>query len=293
MRGSMKILVAAAIITAMGPGPSAPRFLAAQHVEQPGIVDPSLGSCRLCHRAHVSSMQPYLLLMDSGAMGTFPSPGLDGSSESCLRCHWTATLRDQQSEFIAPADPLATGYLGPQLGDDHPIGRQGGGGGSGTTTPLFGMGALSAGDPIALTGVEAALPQFDVGLAPDGSIQCYSCHEPHAPSSAMIPDMIEQLTLCEVCHVPYMPSPNEHTSLACTDCHRLHGGAMPGLMRDPDTNAVCLTCHSTTPTFSLMAGDATAGSTDGGVPLSVTSAPVGHELPPPGDCIACHPQHGG
>jgi hypothetical protein len=27
--------------------------------------------------------------------------------------------------------------------------------------------------------------------------------------------------------------------------------------------------------------------------LSVTSAPVGHESPPPGECIACHPQHGG
>jgi predicted CXXCH cytochrome family protein len=279
------------MIVGAGLNPSAARNLAAQHVEEPGIVDPSLGTCRLCHRAHVSSMQPYLLLMDSEAMGTYPSPGIDGSSESCLRCHWTAALRDQQSEFLAPADPLATSYLGPQLGDDHPIGRQGGGSGSGGTDPLASMGSLTE-DPLA-SPAGMSVPLFNVSLAPDGSIQCFTCHEPHAPGSTIVPDMIEQLTLCEVCHVPYMPSPTEHTSLACTDCHRLHGGAMPGLLRDPDTNAVCLTCHSTTPTFLLMAGDVTAGSMDGGVPLSVTSAPVGHELPPPGECIACHPQHGG
>ena len=279
------VIAAATVAIAAGVSPSA-----AQHVEAPGIVDPDLGKCRLCHRSHVSATSPYLLQVDGGAVGTYPSPGLDGSSESCMRCHWTSSLRDQQSEFIAPADPFATTYLGPQLGDDHPLGHQGGSG-PGGADPLASMGSLTE-DPLA-SPIGMSVPLFNVSLAPDGSIQCFTCHEPHAPGSAMIPDMIEQLTLCEVCHVPYMPSPNEHTSLACTDCHRLHGGAMPGLMRDPDTNAVCLTCHSTTPTFSLMAGDATAGSTDGGVPLSVTSAPVGHELPPPGDCIACHPQHGG
>lgn len=262
----------------------------AQHVETPGIVDPDLGNCRLCHRAHVSTTNPYLLHVDDGSAGAYPSPGLDGSSESCMRCHWTASLRDQQSEFIAPADPFATTYLGPQLGDDHPLGLQGGG--PGGTDPLASVGSLTEGDPLASPG-GVSVPLFNLSLAPDGSIQCFTCHEPHAPGPAIVPDMIEQLTLCEACHVPYMPSPNEHTSLACTDCHRLHGGSMPGLMRDPDTNTVCLACHTTTPTFSIMAGDVTAGGMDGSVPLSVTSAPVGHELPPPGDCIACHPQHGG
>lgn len=255
--------------------------VSAQHIEEPGIVDPDLGKCRLCHRAHLSTMAPYLLLVDDG--GTFPSPGLDGSSESCLRCHWTSTLRERQPEFIVPADPLATSYLGPQLGDDHPLGRQAGGGGPSGSEPLSSMGALTEEDPLA-SPVAAGLPLFDASLAPDGTIQCFTCHEPHAPGPMMIPDMMEQLTLCEVCHVPYMPSPNEHTSLACTDCHRLHGGSKPGLMRDPDTNTVCLTCHSTTPSFAATAE---------GVPLTVNSAPVGHEIPPPGECIACHPQHGG
>mgnify|MGYP001821984089 CR=1 FL=1 len=264
----------------------------AQHVETPGIVDPDLGKCRLCHRSHVSATSPYLLQVDGGSAGTYPSPGLDGSSESCLRCHWTASLRDQQTEFIVPADPFATTYLGPRLGDDHPLGHQGGSGPGGTDL-LASMGVLTEEDRLPSPG-GMSVPLFNVSLAPDGSIQCFTCHEPHAPGSAMVPDMIEQITLCELCHVPYMPSPNEHTSLACTDCHRLHGGSMPGLMRDPDTNAVCLTCHSTTPAFSIMAGTTGFGGTSGGgVPLSVTSAPVGHELPPPGDCIACHPQHGG
>ncbi len=290
MRAGRGIVVGASVFAlALGADPDA---LHAQHVEEPGVVDSDLGKCRLCHSAHVSSMQPYLLRTDAGAAGSYPSPGLDGSSESCLRCHWTSALRDEQPEFLIPADPLATSYLGPQLGDDHPLGLQGGGG-PGGTAPLTSMGALTAEDPLA-SPVASVTPMFAVGLAPDGSIQCYSCHEPHAPGSAMIPDMVEQLTLCELCHVAVMPEPSEHTSLACTDCHELHGGAMPGLMRDPDTNAVCLTCHGTTPTFSIMAGTTGfSGTSDGEVPLSVTTAPVGHESPPPGECIACHPQHGG
>ncbi len=288
MAGAARLIAVVIILGVQFMAVAAP--VAAQHIEEAGIVDPDLGNCRLCHRAHLSTMAPYLLLVD--AAGTFPSPGLDGSSESCLRCHWTSTLRDGQPEFIVPADPLATSYLGPQLGDDHPLGRQAGGGGPGGTEPLTSSGLLTEGDPLG-SPADMALPLFDASLAPDGTIQCFTCHEPHAPGSMMIPDMMEQLTLCEVCHVPYMPAPNEHTSLACTDCHRLHGGSKPGLMRDPDTNAVCLTCHSTTPSFAIVAGGATATGTGGGVPLTVTSAPVGHEIPPPGECIACHPQHGG
>lgn len=261
-----------------------PHTLGAQHVEAPGIVDPSFERCALCHRPHLTIMAPYLLRVDPGAAGTFPASGLDRVSESCLRCHWTAALRSAQPEFLAPPPSTSTGYLGNDFSDDHPLGR-----------PADGMARAGfLGDRLA-AGPGGRIPALSMsgmstGLAPGGMIQCSTCHEPHAPGRAIVPDALEQLALCEVCHISTAPEADVHSSLACTDCHLLHGGSASALLRDPDPNAVCLACHSSAPTFTLAPSSRRSGARS---MLGVSSASQAHPTGrPAGACPDCHPPHG-
>jgi hypothetical protein len=169
--------------------------------------------CHLCHGAHFAGQAPYLLKSDESTALNVGQ--INPVSRSCLRCHWTSSLRDQQTEFVVPADPINGTYLGPVPGDDHPMGMQMSGGPGGPTP-----------------------------------VECMSCHEPHAPGEGIMPDPVEQMIVCTICHEPFMPAPTEHTTLACTDCHQLHNGG-PNLLRDPSTDPTCLACHAVVPQFQI------------------------------------------
>jgi len=228
-----RALVAALFICA------APDGGRAQHVEgNPWPLDPQYAACSLCHAAHSPGGAPHLLKTTDIPDAQNQSPTLSATSRSCLRCHWTTTLRDQQTEFLAPSDPTAGGYLGPDLSDDHVLRGQAGQQTSSLPHSRIALGPLAG-------GLSALAP------GPSGVVGCVDCHEPHAPGSAIVPDPVEQQIICTRCHDPYMPAPTEHASLACTDCHQMHG-ANPDLLRDPATNPVCTTCHSTTPVFSSI-----------------------------------------
>jgi predicted CXXCH cytochrome family protein len=208
-----------------------------QHVEVPTEIDPEIGNCSLCHTAHPSTQAPYLLKIDPNASSIIQTPGLGARSESCLRCHWTTALRDQQPEFIATANPVG-GYLGPSLDNDHPLGDYN----SGAAPSILTTSPESLGGTF--TPLTAA-PNLADGIG------CVDCHEPHAPGPNIIPDPVEQLIVCTVCHAAEMPSPENHSALACTECHQLHGSADGHLLKDPSTNPVCLSCHVTVPQFSV------------------------------------------
>lgn len=190
--------------------------LYSQHAEgSPQLAGSSEERCVLCHGAHFAGQAPYLLKSDDSSVLNVAR--VDAVSRSCLRCHWTVSLRDQQPEFVVPADPIDGLYLGPVPGDDHPMGMQGGGGFGGASDP----------------------------------VECMSCHEPHAPGADVIPDPVEQMILCTLCHEPVMPAPTEHTTLACTDCHQLHN-AGSNLLRDTSADPTCLACHAVVPPFQIQ-----------------------------------------
>lgn len=221
------------VLTSSSDGP-------AQHVEgNAWPLDPQYAACSLCHAAHSPGGAPHLLKTADIPDAESQAPALSATSRSCLRCHWTLTLRDQQPEFLAPSDPATGGYLGPDLSDDHVLRGQ-----AGQLSSVLPRSRITLG-PLA-GGLSALAP----GPGPTGAVDCVDCHEPHAPGSAIIPDPVEQQIICTRCHDPYVPEPSAHASLACTDCHQMHG-ANPDLLRDPAGNPVCGTCHSGTPGFAV------------------------------------------
>lgn len=227
-------LAVAALFVSIPAGPAV-----AQHVTgDPWPLDPEYTMCSLCHTVHGAVGAPRLLKTAEIPDAELQSPRLSAVSRSCLRCHWTPTLRDQQDEFLAPSDPVAAAYLGPDLSDDHPLRGEGGQMTASVLRPLLAPSAS----------VTRSLSAEVLAPTASGAVGCVDCHEPHAPGGGIIPDPVEQLVLCTRCHDAYMPYPDQHASLACTDCHRMHGGTGK-LLRDPATNPTCTECHATTPTF--------------------------------------------
>jgi predicted CXXCH cytochrome family protein len=254
--------------------------LSAQHAEgDPTIQAGEAQGCVLCHGGHTGGAG-YGLRVD-GVPGTdVQAPGLGNTSRSCLRCHSTATQRDRQPEFRGRFSDRGTErFLGLDLGDDHPLGRieQGG-----ATASLNAWGA----NPQAYS-FDVTAPGYAGG--PD-AVECTLCHDPHDRAGAL-PDLLEQREICSACHDPTLFLDLAHPDLACTDCHRLHGGR-PGdlLASEPDSRQTCLLCHD-------PSGDQGWDQSFDQRPAELDpsargmGAPRAHLPPKGGDCVDCHHQH--
>jgi predicted CXXCH cytochrome family protein len=148
------------------------------------------GSCQYCHaphlwaapdalstsaplwnRADVTVTNPYVTL---GSGLTAPGP----NSRTCLTCHDGATPLGAVRNAAIVGDlplPLATKVTGLDLRDDHPVGVVYVSGGlyNVTTLPLYGA---------------------------TNTVECATCHEPHAVSLNGQFLRLARLNLCSNCH---------------------------------------------------------------------------------------------
>jgi len=228
--------------------------LAAQHPTR-GAIPPDQDNCMICHGAHGRG-RTGTLLRQPGSAGV-PAE-LDPASRTCLRCHSTPELRGRQPEF-AERLPTDGAFLGPTLLDDHPMGRPGAPG----DPDGYGVPRPGAGGSLR---VEIAPPR----------VGCTACHDAHSRTG--VPTPSEQVQLCGGCHMGPMTAPG-HPSLACSDCHRMHGSMGRGLVGTGGVDGRCRTCHGLGATGQPSAG-----------PAAVSRVGPEH-YPGPESCTTCHPVH--
>ena len=251
-----------------------PAIADAQHATGSAVTGAQYDGCTLCHGSHPIQSDGYALRSgDLGGIAT--APGLGTASRSCLRCHSTASERVRQPEFSsAPVASVGGKFLQFDLSNDHPLGRVGSASildeGSGLEDPVRGLGGS-----VVLSG----------GFYDFAQIECTLCHDPHEEYS-IIPGPEEQKVLCGSCHDPATYAFESHTSLACGNCHSLHGGYTGDLLAEPTSTVLCQSCHETggvSSFFSVRSGTSAA--------VALPPAPRGHARPPDGECTSCHRLH--
>jgi predicted CXXCH cytochrome family protein len=256
-----------------------PSHLRAQHANiQPGGSLEAGSGCAVCHTLHPDRKSTYALILDrdlsqGAAWLRHQATGVTAVSLSCLRCHTSASVRQQQPEFarqaaLAPERAL----LGFDLGDDHFLG---------TFDPLMGPyshGTRDPADPRASRAGAAILGDTTV------VIECTTCHDPHDRVSTT-PDAGKQRMVCGTCHDLSTYLTRHHSGQACSDCHAVHGSTQVGLLIGRGPEETCGRCHGGL-----------------GVPPSngrpgFLSAPSGPRIPLSGDhqlgsdCTRCHGVH--
>lgn len=176
------------------------------------------GECLTCHQAHGSD-----------------HPGIlqDAQRALCLACH--EDLQDDYNARFTHA-PLGTG----ECSSCHePHGSEA----ASLVVDDLGAACLSCHTESAARHAESDRH------APFGAGECLSCHESHSSSRE---DLLttEPSLLCGTCHEGVggeITAASRHLPVLrgqCLSCHGPHGGHKPGLMRRPDSRAICLSCHS-------------------------------------------------
>ncbi|MEZ6190456.1 MAG: cytochrome c3 family protein [Phycisphaerales bacterium] len=233
----------------------------------PVRVEGSAGVCRFCHTPH--SANPIAPLWNRDDPGTYyqtyESTTLvadvgqpTGSSRLCLSCHdgtiaLTQTYNPRNAPggstvFITSAD---RGFIGTDLGDDHPI----------SFTYDSGLAMLKGNlrDPSTLP------PQLP--LDHENRVQCATCHEPHDDSFGHFLRMDNTASgLCISCHDQEGWATSAHATspaslagsveiwdnleaatvreAACESCHRPHtAGGRQRLLRREAEEENCMACH--------------------------------------------------
>lgn len=243
-------LALATCIAATAPG-------AAQHAADPVAAEPG---CVVCHGAHGGASSALNLKLDDVQVWGVESLG--EISRSCLRCHASAAVRARQPELAGRASGAGGArLLGSDLSAQHPVGRRSPLGRS-FAPPLGGAAPVWRTDAVA-------------------SVECSACHDSHAPSGA-VPQAPAEARICGYCHDIVIGRVG-HEALYCSDCHDMHPRvASTGLMRGPETDATCRTCH-------LTAGGAAPETP--GPRRPIAAAHRDEPAPPPGRCTDCHAAH--
>ena len=244
-----------------------PTCLEAQHPTGAAMLAPEYEGCNLCHGPHSGQR-------NGGSIAG--APGLGAASRSCLRCHWTASERMRQPEFSAVPTAVHGKYLQYDLTDDHPLGQVSRQSILEDTSPLV--------DPTrslrATVLVGPGVNDNDLG-----QIECILCHDPHDRHS-VIPRTEELGILCGTCHDPASYAFAGHTSLACGNCHSLHGGHDGRLLAERTSTVLCQSCHESGGMSLTESLDVSPTAV-----VQLPPAPRGHERAPEGECISCHQLH--
>ena len=251
-----------------------PAGLAAQHATGSVVTAPEYEGCNLCHGTHPERSEDYgLRTGDGGPIAG--APGLGGASKSCLRCHSTSSERLRQPEFsAAPMAAVDGKYLQYDLTDDHPLGQVG-------RRSILDEGS-AVGDPRKSLRANVVMGR---GFEETGEVECTLCHNPHDRHS-IVPGPEEQKVLCGSCHEPATYAFEGHPSLACGNCHDLHGGQEGNLLAEPTSTVLCNSCHEA---GGVGVSQRLEGS--GSAAIVLPPAPRGHTRAPEGDCVSCHRLH--
>ena len=218
-------------------------------------------------------------MLTAGDVGPAQLANLGAASRSCLRCHVTPSTRARQPEFSDGVPlSLSTGkYVGRDLANGHPVGR--------LDRPGRLFGSAARRDPRRLTrSASVALLLESNGTA---AIECTTCHDPHRRTGP-VPSSAEQRAICAGCHDPATYEYAGHTTVPCSGCHDLHdgggGGAASALLREPDSELLCRSCHD--PGRAVLSPNLRAAV--GHAPIT----PAGHDQDTSGgSCLTCHAPH--
>lgn len=255
----------------------------AQHLGAGASGDPTQQACAACHGMHVRGQGVAGLRVDGGDLRVSRSvtPKLGDVSISCLRCHATAGGRARVEPVEGSTPPSITDglYLGPDLSDDHPLGE------------IERDRRLLPDDGI-LT-LRSRRVRRDVrtlrSRSPTETIECTTCHDPHSRTGP-VPPPGEEAMLCGGCHDAGTYALGLHSSVACSDCHALHGARGDALLSEHEENRLCESCHGRGANFAPTTRDRDSRLLRLLVAPGV--APRGHVLSPGGRCGDCHPAHG-
>lgn len=234
--------------------------------------------CGMCHGAHGSGSDTRMLRVDEQSASNLGRSG-GNISRSCLRCHLTASDRIQQPEVRSASGGLDRALLGLDVTDDHPIG-------SGLGDDPFSGSVLDDALRAPTSGRLESLSMFD-----DSVVECTTCHDPH-DRSGPVPRLEEEIGLCTSCHEGGRYAFSSHQGIPCSACHSLHRGHGQSLLRDPDIDTMCATCHSGTGATGLTSVSETGTGRMKALASIVGSRMLqGHVSQPEGQCVECHPVH--
>jgi predicted CXXCH cytochrome family protein len=197
---------------------------------------PARQDCLKCHNPHVSENKSLLLKSDSG----------DKDSNLCLSCHTQGLNVPEKGSRHAALDmgcetchvTHKTGERGKQEFDFHLT----------KATPAL---CIDCHDP-----KDAGIAKAHQGQ-PIAAANCINCHDPHQSSS------------------PKLLQANLHAPFEAAACDTCHAAPKDGkvVLTQPDSRALCLTCHEE-------------------VGKKMDAAKVAHPGAQ-GECVACHNPHGG
>lgn len=193
---------------------------------------PQWQGCEACHgpgKAHV----------DSGGDPTkiirFPTLSAKQASERCLACHEAS--ESHQSFMRSPH--LANGVGCTTCHSIH--------------APKVQHTLLVSAQPNLCYGchrdVEADFSKPEHHRVNEGLMSCTDCHNPHGSNiSHNLQTNTSQGWVCTKCHTDTAgPFVFEHAPVkeeGCVACHNPHGSTNPHLLNRPQTNQLCLECHS-------------------------------------------------
>lgn len=227
------------------------------------------GLCVFCHTPHNASPQgalwnrelsaaTYTLYSSTTLKSTPGQPS--GSSRLCLSCHDGTMAMGTLLRPLGGVQPTlgkltGSGVVGTDLSDDHPV-------------SFAYDDALAAlrGDLVNPAGSAKALH-----LAPNGQMQCTSCHDAHVERANFLHMDPIKGALCTTCHQPGGWGSSSHATStaawsgagtspwptnggystvadnACASCHRTHAaGHGKSLLAQPGERANCTVCHTGT-----------------------------------------------
>ena len=151
---------------------------AAQHPAGPSgaAIAPEHSGCQMCHGPHSEGGGPYALrtgrLTGVVTSARVSGAGVSHTTQSCLRCHATPSIRASQPDFAGQLPAMGDEiYLGLDLSNDHPIGRI-----TDSDWPWRQRRASSSSGAAAPTTLSAS------GLG-GAELECTTCHDPHDRTS--------------------------------------------------------------------------------------------------------------
>ena len=212
--------------------------------------------CVFCHTPHSSNTiaqlwnktqteQTDYILYSSERLAGYPTPSQPKDrSKLCMSCHdGTIAIGSvynlpgssvgggiTMSDGVTTMPTSASGYIGVDLSDDHPVGYN--------YDTNYDSELVVRSWPWKAQGIKVRLDPD----ASSGTIECHTCHNPHDNFYSPFLNEPESI-LCTICHVKTGWEQSVHYDLGCSACHKSHGGEKGLLNSVEEVNCYSSGCH--------------------------------------------------
>lgn len=117
---------------------------------------------------------------------------------------------------------------------------------------------LGASSAVCVDCHESELAAFDFNerhRLREGTLECTSCHDPHAAPQRSLLGAIQRRGECGDCHqdktAPFVFEHPASPVEGCTACHSPHGSPNRHLLSHQRTGELCISCHASVPQFHV------------------------------------------